>query len=56
MLDSSLKHLDENEINMFKVGVEFLLTNDWPTPTFIIKPKIFGDQQAEEGDFDALDQ
>lgn len=38
-LESTLKHNDENEINMFTVGVTFALTEDWPIPAFVIKPK-----------------
>ncbi len=38
-LESSLKHNDDTEINMYTVGVTFALTEDWPIPTFVIKPK-----------------
>ena len=44
-LESTLKHLDEGEINMFKVGVTFSETTDWPIPAFVIKPKPTEDDQ-----------
>lgn len=37
-LESTLNHLDESEINMFKVGVTFFETTEWPIPAFVIKP------------------
>ena len=33
---STLKHRNEEEINMFSIGVQFSLTTDWPIPAFVI--------------------
>lgn len=38
ILDSTLQHKSEDEINMYSVGVEFYITEDWPIKTFVIKP------------------
>ena len=54
ILSSTLKHLDEAEINMFKVGVTFSETTEWPIPAFVIKP-IQNEEQQVETELDALD-
>lgn len=39
---------------MFKVGVTFFETTEWPIPAFVIKPNAT-EGQAAETDLDALD-
>ncbi len=41
---------------MFKVGVTFSETTDWPIPAFVIKPKPTEENQQQETDLEALDQ
>ena len=48
-LESNLQHTDEGEINMFSIGVQFLLTTDWPIPAFVVKPMPSERPTAEEG-------
>lgn len=54
-LESTLKHNDENEINMFSVGITFAMTEDWPLPTFIIKPIPIEDSPEAQTDIEALE-
>jgi len=46
ILDSTLQHKSEDEINMYSVGVEFYLTEEWPVKAFVVKPL----KKSEEGD------
>ena len=48
---SSLKHRNQEEINMYSFGVNFYETTDWPLRTFVVRPQGGGEQKAasEEG-------
>jgi hypothetical protein len=48
ILDSTLQHKSEDEINMYSVGVEFYITEAWPIRTFVIKPLKNEEEETKE--------
>lgn len=48
ILDSTLQHKSEDEINMYNVGVAFYTTDDWPVKSFVVKPLKTDDEQVDE--------
>jgi hypothetical protein len=51
---STLKHKDENEINMYNCGVRFGETVGWPVRTLLISPNIESDETSLEDAQEAL--
>lgn len=51
-LDSTLQHKSTDEINMYSIGVEFYLTEEWPVKAFVVKPFKKNTEEVEtEGTF-----
>lgn len=50
ILDSTLQHKSEDEINMYSIGIEFYITEEWPVKTFVIKPLKKETEENKEGE------
>ena len=51
---STLKHIDEGEINMYNCGVRFGEVVGWPVRTLLISPNIESDETSLEDAQEAL--
>ncbi|CAI2372990.1 unnamed protein product [Moneuplotes crassus] len=48
ILDSTLQHKSEDEINMYSVGVEFYITEEWPVKAFVVKPLKRDEEESKD--------
>lgn len=55
-LESTLKHKEEGEINMFSVGVRFAVTTEWPVKAFVVTPIKDEETKESSGELDMMNE